>query len=315
VLFVDPDIERLLGGPSRLTHDDIVAHPRMAEARRVYLDRFLEVYGDDPFLVRLLIESGRFLVFHLAVVLEAAQDPARRETWLTVGRLKQAVASFIPQSASGRHIDQLIGRLRAVGYLDLRPSEHDRRVRILSPTEKLWAHDRDWLVAHYAPLAFLFPEHDYGLVMGRDRAFQAVLRAAAVPFMAFGARALALEAELTRLFFERAAGFLVIAAVMQAAMASDDYPRAAVPYAAIGQRLGVSRTHVRKMLVAAEELGFVKLHARGGQRVEPLPKLWSSYDRCLAAGMMLHDMLYIAAMRAQAGLWDYRGWTRGAPPT
>lgn len=306
-MIIEPEIERLLGGPPRLMVEDIFGHPRMSEARRVYLDRFLEVYGGDPFLVRLLIESGRFLVFHLAVVLEAAQNPADRATWVTVGLLKRAVSEVMPGIASGRHIDQLIGRLRTVGYLDLRPAEEDRRIRIVSATEKLWAHDRDWLVAHYAPLAFLYPDHDYGLVMGRDRDFQAILRRMGVSFMAIGARALALEAEMTQLFFNRAGGFLIIAAVMQAAMASDDYPHVAVPYSAIGQRLGVSRTHVRKLLMTAEELGFVKLHARGGQRVEPLPKLWSSYDRSLAAGMMLHDMLYVAAMRARSGLSSHRG--------
>ena len=42
------------------------------------------MYGDDPFLVRLLIETGWFLVFHLAVILEASHDPAKRETWFTV---------------------------------------------------------------------------------------------------------------------------------------------------------------------------------------------------------------------------------------
>ena len=85
------EIERLVGGPPRLELDQIVKHPRMAAARKAYLDSFLEVYGGDPFLVRLLIESGRFLVYHLVIVLEASVDPARRETWLTVGRLKQAL--------------------------------------------------------------------------------------------------------------------------------------------------------------------------------------------------------------------------------
>jgi hypothetical protein len=70
-----------------------------------------------------------------------------------------------------------------------------------------------------------------------------------------------------------------------------------VPYAEVGDQFGVSRTHVRKLLVAAEEAGLVKLHARGGHRVEILPRLWSSYDRGLATGMYVHDMTYMAAMK------------------
>jgi DNA-binding MarR family transcriptional regulator len=55
--------------------------------------------------------------------------------------------------ASSRHIDELVARLCAVGFMEQRPSDQDRRVRLLLPTEKMRAHDRDWLVAHFAPLA------------------------------------------------------------------------------------------------------------------------------------------------------------------
>src|SRR3954467_14731479 len=94
------ELERLVGAPLRLTLDEIISHPRLPEARKVYLDRFLAVFEGDPFLVRLLLESGRFLVFHTAAVLEAAQDLSRRETWFTISRLKEHTALF--GFASGR---------------------------------------------------------------------------------------------------------------------------------------------------------------------------------------------------------------------
>jgi hypothetical protein len=39
------ELERLLGGPPRIALEDIVKHPRLPAARKVYLDRFLEVYA------------------------------------------------------------------------------------------------------------------------------------------------------------------------------------------------------------------------------------------------------------------------------
>jgi hypothetical protein len=51
------------------------------------------------------------------------------------------------------------------------------------------------------------------------------------------------------------------------------------------------------LLIAAEDAGLVRLHARGGRRVEILPRFWSSYDRGLASGMYIHDMAYVAASR------------------
>lgn len=71
----DAGIERLIGGKPRISIEDIVSHPRFADARKVHLERFLAVYSGDPFLVRLLLESGRFLVYLIAVMLKAAEDP------------------------------------------------------------------------------------------------------------------------------------------------------------------------------------------------------------------------------------------------
>jgi DNA-binding MarR family transcriptional regulator len=292
----DGEIEHLLGGRPRSTPADIVGHPRLPEARKLYCDRFLEVYSGDPFLVRLLIEAGRFIVYIWVTVLDAAHDPANRETWPTVGLLKAKMATL--GLASGRQIDDIIARLCTVGFLELQPSELDRRVRLLKPTEKLHAHDRDWLVAHYSPHTILFPQYDYGLVMHRDRRFQAVHRRTCVAFAPLGAKMLFAAPDMM-LFFNRAAGFMVIAALMQAAMAKgDDDPHATVPYADIGDRFGVSRTHVRKLLKSAEEIGLVKLHARSGHRVEILPKLWSSHDAGMAGGMYFHDVVYMAAEKA-----------------
>lgn len=75
-------------------------------------------------------------------------------------------------------------------------------------------------------------------------------------------------------------------AVVLGAAQDPDGLHAAIPYDA-GERFGVSRTHVRQLLVAAEQAGLVKLHARGGRRVEILPRLWlwATHDRGMSAGM------------------------------
>jgi hypothetical protein len=288
----DIDIERVMGVLPRVAFADIVGHPRMPEARRIYIDRFLEVYGGDPFVVRLLLESGRVLVYLIVTVLEAAQDPARRETWVTVGLLKKTIALF--GLASGRQIDHLVARLCEVGYMELRPSEQDRRVRILSPTEKMRAHDREWLVAHFAPLTILYPQHDYGPVMRRDPQIQAALRRAGLPILPLAAEILQSGPDMM-LFLNRAAGYPILAALLQAAMRQAGDAPVAVPYVEIGDRFGVSRTHIRALLTDAETSGLVKLHARGGRSVEILPRLWASHDRGMAGGMYMNDIIYVAA--------------------
>jgi hypothetical protein len=167
------DLEALAASVPHLSIDAILSHPRLPEARRVYVERHLALYDRDPFLTRLLIESGRFVVNKVALVLDAAQDPSRRETWLTMGRLKHEMAMFGLTSA--RQIDYLVARLRAVGFLDLVVPDADRRLRILKPTEQMLAHDRDWLLTLLAPLSVLSPHIDYGLSSRSDPAFQSAL--------------------------------------------------------------------------------------------------------------------------------------------
>lgn len=127
------ELERLVGRRLRLTFEDIIDHPMLPEARRVYLNSFSKVFEGDPFLIRLLLEAGRFLVFHCAAILDAAQDPSRRETWFTISALKQQLALF--GFASDRQVDHLVRRLCDVGFLERRQASTDRRVRF-SPLPK-----------------------------------------------------------------------------------------------------------------------------------------------------------------------------------
>jgi hypothetical protein len=130
----------------------------------------------------------------------------------------------------------------------------------------------------------------------RDPDFQVAQRRASLPFAALGAKLIMAVPEML-LFLDRAAGFPVLAALLRVAMADPDNPHAAVPYTDAGDRFGVSRTHVRRLLTAAQDAGLVKLHARGGHRVEILPRLWACHDRGMSNGMYFHDIVYLAATR------------------
>ncbi len=292
-MFED-DVVSLLGRPPRLRYHEIVANPRMPDARRAYLDQFLKVYSGDPFMVRLMIESGRFLVCHLALLLHAAQDPARPETWFTASRLKQEMTRY--RLGSPRQVDYLIARLRSVGFLESMPAEQDRRVRILRPSESLLAHDRLWLAAHYAPLAYLYPHHDYSPIMRLDRDFQVEHRRAGIDFWPLGMKILLSSPEIM-LFFNHAGGVMVLASLLRAAMNMQGDNSLPVSYREIGDPFGISRTHVRQLIQAAQAAGMMKLSGRGESRVEIMPRLWSGYDRSLAGGMYLHDVVYLAALR------------------
>jgi DNA-binding MarR family transcriptional regulator len=291
------ELERLAGCRLRLSFEEIVSHSRLPEARRAYFLAFSDLYEGDPFLVRLLLEAGRFLVFLSAAVLEAAQDASRRETWFTVSALKRQLSMY--GYASDRQVDHLVARLCEVGFLEQSRAPGDRRVRLLATTEKLRSHHTEWLAAHYVPLARLYPDHDYSPVLSRNQAFNITHCRVCLPFHPVSAR-LMMTLPDTMLFFTHAAGPLIQNEVLKAAMDAGD-PGASISYVDVADRFGISRTHVRNMMNSAQEAGLVRITGRGGRSIEILPRHWASYDRGLAVGMYLHDAVNLVAMREWAG--------------
>jgi hypothetical protein len=55
--------------------------------------------------------------------------------------------------SSPRRVEALVARLVHSGFIEMVPSKEDRRVRILTPTERMIDQDLDWLAAHYLPNA------------------------------------------------------------------------------------------------------------------------------------------------------------------
>jgi hypothetical protein len=84
-----------------------------------------------------------------------------------------------------------VARLVDSGFLEMVPAKRDRRVRILTPTERMYAQDLDWLAAHYLPLHVLFPDSGYAPMVQRDRSFQLAQRLVSTDFFGRGANILA----------------------------------------------------------------------------------------------------------------------------
>lgn len=233
------------------------------------------------------------VVFAIAICLEAGHREEDRATWPTVGNLKAALAMF--GLTSPRRIDHILGRLVQIGYLESRPSPVDGRVRLLRPTERMLDHDQNWLTAHYAPLACLFGEADYRLPLARNRQFQQVQRGIATGIFMESAMVL-LQNPGIMLFLGRDSGILVL---LEMVKASIDEGSATIPLSlsSLGARFAVSRTHVRQLLLDAQEQGFVDID-RSHRRITLQPALFECLDRFIAEGMSNHDRTGAAALRA-----------------
>jgi len=263
----------------------ILAHPRFAPARAAFVDAVLAFHEGDQFTSRLMVETMRQVTFSLIVILHLRHDVTDRSTWPTPQRLKAEIKQY--GLASPRRIDALVARLVQLGYIDSRPSELDGRVRLLTPTPKMMALDREWLVYNYVPLHAMFPD-DYAEPIARDPAFQRAQRLAAVDFSAHGAQVIASNPPVMR-FMHRDAGMLVLIKLIQ--ISAGDVTKG-LSYTDIGARFGISRTHVRGILEDAAQHGDVSLTGRGGRLVELKPSILQAFDRFLADAMSAHDWTY-----------------------
>lgn len=274
--------------------EEILAHPRFPFARAEFVKAMLALYEHRPALNRLLLEASRTVLVSIIMCLHARYDEAERESWPTLRLVADSMAEH--QLASASRVQDLVTRFVKAGYLEQRAAPMDRRVRILTPTEKMFAQDHDFLVSHHLPLQILFPEPGYGLIMERDRAFLLKQRLVSRDLFALGAQILAGN-PIMMLFQGRDAGIMIlIKMIEQAGKLSGDAPLE-ISYSDLGDRFGVSRTHVRQLLEEAEKLELVRLIKGRSRSVELLPPVLQAFDRLVADAMSGFDLCYQLALR------------------
>jgi DNA-binding MarR family transcriptional regulator len=283
--------------PAFHSSEEILAHPRFAFARDEFVKAMLALYEHKPFLNRLLLEASRTVLMSVIMCLYARYDEADRATWSTLRLVADSMAEH--QLASASRVQDLVSRLVETGYVEQRAAPQDRRVRLLFPTKKMIAQDQDFLVSHHLPLQILFPDPGYALIMTRDPAFQLKQRLVSRDLFALGAKILASN-PIMMLFQGRDAGVMIVIKMLDMAKAQGGKAPLEISYSDLGGRFGVSRTHVRNLLEAAEELDLVRLtRAEEGQFVELKPALLQAFDRLVADAMSGFDLCYQLALRAE----------------
>jgi DNA-binding MarR family transcriptional regulator len=281
--------------PAFHSSEEILAHPRFPFARDEFVKAMLALYEDKPFLNRLLLEASRTVLLVVIMCLDARYDEADRATWPTLRLVTESMAVHRLSSAS--RIQDLVSLLVKTGYLERRPAPRDRRLRILIPTQKMIAQDQDFLASHHLPLQILFPDPGYALIMTRDSAFRLKQRLVSRDLFALGAQILASN-PIMMLFQSRDAGIMILIKMIQMGGGQSGAKLLKFSYSDLGDRFGVSRTHVSKLLVAAEEMDLVRLTKTGGRFVELKPQLLQAFDRLVADAMSGFDLCYQLALRA-----------------
>lgn len=270
--------------------EDALANPRFAEARAAYMHEILGMHENRTSLNRVLMDEGRAFVFFTVITMNACHRPEDRSSWPTVQRLKDLIEEN--GISSGRRVHDIVQRLGETGYIQFFSAPNDKRVTLLEPTEKMLAHDQKALIAYYRPLDVMFPEPGYPEPLGRDLAFQRVARQIGFGLIKYSYEFIQANAPVAH-FLPREAGFMILTKLMQLSLEQGVDGPVDISLTELGERFGVSRSHVRKLLSEAETQGLARL-VKGRAALTEAAR--SGFDRFLADTMVGNDMVYRQAM-------------------
>jgi hypothetical protein len=280
--------------------EEIRSHPNFEEARDCLVDAVATLYGDNVRLIRGLVQYERASVFMLLLCLDAASRDDAPESHVSLATLCDILGEMNVRGR--RRIADLVIGLRLDGFMASVPAPHDKRIRILKPTELMLEADRTWLAAFTSPLRLLFEAGPYEPARNHDPVFQKAFRLISIGELGRAGRLIANNPAID-FFLRRDVGIRVLMVLMQEVRGQKDRRTPSGFYSAAARRCHVSRNHVRNLLEEAEAMGLVSLSDVRGRYVEVLPALDQAVDRWVAEaleGMDRSTKLALAHLEQQA---------------
>jgi hypothetical protein len=272
------------------------AHPRFAAASRTAAAGYIALWQGNRLLNTLVTDRIRLLISMFAVHLHWLSRPGDPHSGLTVSRMTM-LCNEQRFCSPGRAKTTLM-LMRIFGYLTPASNETDRRLRRLVPTEHLMSLHRARIQRQLEAIVVVLPE--------QARALSAVSRPGFATFYIcrFCEKFLAGfrfvdRAPDMRHFVDRNAGLMILCSMMLSGETEDTFPPTlpvAISSSALARRFGVSRAHVRRLLLDAENQGL--LERQEGDRIRFLPRLAKAMNDFMAANFLL------AADCAQGALAD-----------
>lgn len=277
-----PDIDHRTAG-------EILAHPEFSRMRRFYIVRTMARYDVANFPGKLQSAAYRVAAIASIVCRHAAYEAEDRATWPTLAHVKASVATFSLSSA--RQIDSFVARLVETGHVALERVPTDGRLRLLRPTERLLDWDRAVMEAYYESLQILYPEPGYGMALAQDPHFHLTQRRVSTRY--FSQVAAFMHENTDLLPFHGM--YQAVHMLMTIANLGADAAPAALrerDFAPLQERFGISRSHIRNTLAAAEKAGLLVRSGQSPWTVTLTPRGLAALDLFIANTLAGHDLAY-----------------------
>lgn len=257
----------------------LLRHPKFSEAAHLYVRLNLEACEGDANIRKIFGNSARHVAFSLIATLSAR---AALVTGAPPATQSQVIETIMGMGLSSHgKIESLINRMVDQGLVSRVPHPDDRRAKAIIPTEAFLAMDDALCAIHASPCALLVDDAFVAGVAARDRATTRQMRAAAMPMIEGGGAMLMRNPQMLH-FLISDGGWIVLFALVDAIWRGDPE---AQRFDAIAALCGVSRTHVRSLLIKATEYGLLREDGAGLHAPTPeffdVVHVWIA--ECLAA--------------------------------
>jgi hypothetical protein len=276
------------------------AHPRFPEAMRAIAVGTVSLYGGNRLLNAVLTDRGRYLMGVFALHLHFSSRPGDPRSALTVSRMRSLCAEH--KICSPGRAEAMLILMRFFGHLTSAPSETDRRLRRLVPSEGLIAWHRARCKFVFEAAARLSPVGTQALSALESPDFQpSFIRHLCQSHFA-GFYYVDHVPEM-RKFYDRSGGVGVLMQLLLAGEGDDCFPPerpVSLSLSALARSFGVSRAHVRRLINDCIREGLLERTRPDGDTFRVLPPLADAVRKLMAV-YLLHHLHCAGAALAEEG--------------
>ena len=248
-----------------------------------YAELMPPYFSDNVNLNKVVTEAWRFQMLVYALHLYDGRDPADPSTGLTLANLTRICQR--QNIASRGRVFAILGIMQLAGYLVRRRSERDTRIVHFEPSPGFIATVEGWNHRILQIIDAMDGTDQLAAAQLRHPRFGWDMRERGAQTLLAGWKVLEPFPEVEHFVGSDGGWMLLLAFAAEALKSSHGAQIAPVglDLGPFGARFGVSRSHLRRLLVNAHRMGLLDAPPRNGQHIALAPHLVASFLTCMAS--------------------------------
>lgn len=270
--------------------EEVKNHVRFNEAISAHSDTQRIAFGieNDPYFAKYIGDVGNVLIENAVLYFHLLKMHENSGAGATLGKVQ--LVAFAHGFASPRRVTMYVKRMVQTGRLSYSADAEDKRVRRIVPSESLIATSVHQMVVLMRSVDTLWPGHGFAdRTAGDSEFFGRLILQCGAKYLS-GADPVRPFSDV-RHFTSKDAGTFLLNSLIFGCMSGHSRLSSgnefALSYSEIAQSLGVSRTHVRNVIEAAEARGLISHLGEGGKSMRLTQQMISSYEKFFACLLIL----------------------------